>query len=106
HIQSPPSPKTPPASSHHRRVTRAAAMNAAATATIQRRPPCTDRQPASIAKPVVETASPAKICPQNGASSHGGRTDGSGLLQPPGRSSSSVTSVPPSGQPTKKIRNA
>lgn len=48
---------------------------------------------------------PITICPQNGVSNHGGRAVPSGLLQPPFRSSSSVTRVPTSGQPTKKMRS-
>ena len=59
-----------------------------------------------MANPAAEAATPADICPQKGAASQGGRTLPSGLLQPPGKSSSIVINVPPRGQPTKNSRNA
>src|ERR1044071_5909389 len=51
-------------------------------------------------------AKPNTIRPQKGAVRHSGVCVPSGLLQPPGRSSSNVTSVPMSGQPTNAARAA
>src|SRR5687768_3099380 len=92
--------------SHQRRVNIEKARAAKAIAVSQQGRLARERQPASHAKPIAAIASPPANCPQNGASSHGGRTLPSGLLQPPGRSSSAVTSVPTRGHPTKKRSNA
>lgn len=59
------------------------------------------RKPVSKAATRQDIPKPANICPQNRAVRQGGGTVPSGLLQPPGRSSSAVTRVPTRGQPTK-----
>lgn len=49
----------------------------------------------------ADIAKPVDSCPQKGAVRQGGGIVPSGLLQPPGRSSSAVIRVPRRGQPTK-----
>lgn len=90
----------------HLRVISAIARNPPPAAKIQNRRAAPEFQPKSTAHPAAEIDAPAMIRPQNGDSSHSGRTDPSGFEKPPGRSSSIVISVPTSGQPTKKIANA
>ena len=60
--------------------------------------------PASVAKATAVTVHPPKIGAHSPKTSQGGRVLPSGLLQPPGRSSSRVTRRPRSGKPMKAIR--
>ena len=59
------------------------------------------RKPNSKAATKADIAKPVDSYPQKGAVRQGGGIVPSGLLQPPGRSSSAVTRVPRRGQPTK-----
>ena len=77
------------------------AITPAATATSANSSPYTVSTPISNEVTDAEMAAPIDNWPQNRAVLHGGGTVPSGLLQPPGRSSSAVMSVPKAGQPTK-----
>jgi hypothetical protein len=75
----------------------------ASSATVQRiqKIPASDVQPSVTANAAKTTARRNTTSAQNLDVFQGGRTVPSGLLQPPGTSSSAVISVPAKGQPTK-----